>query len=771
MSVLSFPRVYFKGFMCWDPATANNNDYFPTYDDVRVALNWDFFRTHEIDINTENYPEKFRPWATEVQTIDITQPDGTIRSTPAIPAEWNYFGGNAAYFVRYDDQAKGIKKQTLVTGGVLEDGTFVDNDPLIGKPVVLSGNPFGDPAGPSPGRLVDNNPVSTYDSQIYFKSLALGDATTGIAGAREHRMQARFLNFTRNFNIGAAGGASVTWQTCFAKGDGLEINNPGDSPLLKALEEALDAPNARGVMVEFNTYLNLYFQNGYFNDFQPQPKANDELPPLYRQALGNEIDLFSNPCYSRVAGVIGVWHDDDVATVPNGRYLVPTDAYLCNPKSKTPCWDSAAPQDVAQERPFKGATDVTSEENSDINVPQRNLKPAVQLGVSVAKVDFDHNILSLDLLNTFPEWYWEGEKADFGAVTIGVHQNDAFSPILSDGKPLQLTYAAYSQAAYERSAGLVDLHFDDSQETKIREGQLSFQVSPETWTATLGSGGYSSTSNKIVLTEVPLTAQVDRRSSYLDQNMETEISVEVRLKGAPVASAKILVAKYNPSDPPNASSPVAIIPAGGPQIVDFTTGKRKIVKLQTDNKKTEKIGTFETWVTVVDADDKGTAIVGLKAASAGFPVLVFYPFLDGEIEPAPAPEFTELGTGFFATLRVFPFDDTLVDKFVELWNANCTKPDAPEIAWNFVYNEILYVYDMLYPVMLKFMPLGQRDRVEGAIDQLLVLISSDYEEESTLAMPITRDLSAGKRKILRLWGNLVKRGYPTTPISKEAASV
>ena len=27
MSVLSFPRIYFKGFMEWDPCTFNNNDW------------------------------------------------------------------------------------------------------------------------------------------------------------------------------------------------------------------------------------------------------------------------------------------------------------------------------------------------------------------------------------------------------------------------------------------------------------------------------------------------------------------------------------------------------------------------------------------------------------------------------------------------------------------------------------------------------------------------------------------------------------------------
>jgi hypothetical protein len=35
-------------------------------------------------------------------------------------------------------------------------------------------------------------------------------------------------------------------------------------------------------------------------------------------------------------------------------------------------------------------------------------------------------------------------------------------------------------------------------------------------------------------------------------------------------------------------------------------------------------------------------------------------------------------------------------------------------------------------------------------------------------MPITRDLSRGKRTVLELWGGLVKRGYPPQPITAPA---
>ena len=44
MSVLSFPRIYFKGFIGWDPCTFNNNDFtaFQTFDATNAALNWSF---------------------------------------------------------------------------------------------------------------------------------------------------------------------------------------------------------------------------------------------------------------------------------------------------------------------------------------------------------------------------------------------------------------------------------------------------------------------------------------------------------------------------------------------------------------------------------------------------------------------------------------------------------------------------------------------------------------------------------------------------------
>src|SRR5262249_202569 len=167
MSVLSFPRIYFTGYMCWDPATGNNNQDFPTYDDVHASLNWDFFTKNGINITPANFRTSFRPWLINNQTID---------GKTAIPGEWNLFGGNGAYFVQYVDPSKHIEGGSLITGGMLNVGERVANDPLIGTPVTLLGDPFGDPAPSPPGRLVDNNPVAVYSTQIFYNNMTFGTA-------------------------------------------------------------------------------------------------------------------------------------------------------------------------------------------------------------------------------------------------------------------------------------------------------------------------------------------------------------------------------------------------------------------------------------------------------------------------------------------------------------------------------------------------------------------------------------------------------------------
>ena len=76
MSVLSFPRIYFKGFMSWDPCTLNNNDWqeFPTYDGANAALNWSFLSGQ--GITQSNFQQTLRPYAITLTPDSVDQPAG-----------------------------------------------------------------------------------------------------------------------------------------------------------------------------------------------------------------------------------------------------------------------------------------------------------------------------------------------------------------------------------------------------------------------------------------------------------------------------------------------------------------------------------------------------------------------------------------------------------------------------------------------------------------------------------------------------------------------
>jgi hypothetical protein len=175
-----------------------------------------------------------------------------------------------------------------------------------------------------------------------------------------------------------------------------------------------------------------------------------------------------------------------------------------------------------------------------------------------------------------------------------------------------------------------------------------------------------------------------------------------------------------------------------------------------------------TAVTVLTADAKGIATVGIAAQAPGFPVLAFYLFAVGEPLPTPPPAL--LGPGvpanqmitnaIYATVRVLAFDSAVPSQFIALWNATHDKVRV----WNFIYNRILYVYDMLFSVMLKYVNLGDQTAVEEAVDDISTIISKALSKEDPSAMPVTRDMSDGKRMALLLWCYLVQHNYPATDI-------
>lgn len=497
MSVLNFPRIYFNGHMFWNPPTANNNDMFPLYDAVKMQMNWPFLKDY--GITPENAASTLMPWT----IAPIPKVPDYVLEVPGnygaggTPGEWNLFGDNGCGTVGYKDI------QSLVIGGELQNNSYISQDDLVNKSYQLVGNPFGSTAQ-TPARFVDVSPWQNTFTALYFDKLIIGDSQCGLTLNRQHRMLDRFLNFNWAGIFRGLSYATTTWQTCFPK-ENLEWVT-GSSVLLQTLKQQMEQQNAKGLMFRFSTYLTYYDKNGIFNDYPPfitHPTGDEdpakilaEMQAMYQKGLDNVADIFFNPAYSRTAGTLGLWFEDEFPTAPAGRRLVP-----------------ASPISVYKTTP--GDT-----------------SPLVQLGVISAQVQPESNILSLDLGTGFPFYPKDkaapvpvAEKFHAGDVQVGVRTNGQFSQVASFG------FDQYQQSAFDKRSGILDLTLTPDAISKLQSGPLELQLP-----------GSSPTT---AATQQMWTAEVVESASFIDVGDTKTLNIMVQYDGKPAANAEVWVAEYN----------------------------------------------------------------------------------------------------------------------------------------------------------------------------------------------------------------------------------
>lgn len=356
MSVLSFPRLYFQGYLSWDPNVTNNSSRLWDPLDANVVL--------PPGVTLDTYIQF---------VIDTSDRFGN----------WNIYGSHACDFVQFQSFT------STVTGGSTGEGTITSGDAVIGQPLSM------------PGRLVDLNPLTVDTSQYFFDRFSIGSLLSAPASQRMH---SRWINFSRNLNTGGdpriqiAGVAGVVWQTTFPSGS-LKLD-AGGSKLLGAFQEALALPDVRGLMVRFNVYRTLYFQNGVFNDIAETPQNEAELKALYEQGK-----MFSNPAYSVVTGTVGLWTRNDVPSVPNGRYLLPN----------------------------QGTTQPTG------------------LGPVVCGYNTGLKVLSLDFGAAIPELDFDLNKQSFGTLTVAAGGTTIAT----------IDESQYGREAYQKTGGIIDVPISD----------------------------------------------------------------------------------------------------------------------------------------------------------------------------------------------------------------------------------------------------------------------------------------------------------------------
>jgi hypothetical protein len=753
MSVLSFPRIYFSGYMEWSPNTTNNNDYLPTYDAADALLNFGFLNQQTPPIMLDNVQQTFPPWVIE-PLVDSCPPDPKHPSSHA-PSRWNYYGGNDCKFVQFKDFT------TVVKGGVLNNHSPASpSDPIVGQQLALLGSDG------TPARMVDINPASPFCTQIFFATLAVGSGATSIVTAAPPAGQALPRMYTRSFfvprntakDLIIAGAIGVVFQAALPT-EWIKIQNGGNSDLLASFDQALSAPEgqAQGLMLRFAAYTTLYYRNGIFNEIGFRPHNDEALLALYQKVQAGTIEPFVNPAYSVITGAIGMWDQGELATAPGGHMLVPSAALTPQPGSadlatlRTRGPIRLVGHGVAEDAPAAGG-EAAAASSGGLN-----------LGVIHAELNPDAPtpLISLDLMNAFPESDVAGTRYDFGSFDVGVLMaSDPSAPDLEGTFNVIGSFGSdqYGQAFYQANGGIVDVPFvqgvtPEDAKAWSDGGLLALRVQGQDQIASL---------------ELPLTVETDDRGVYVDQGATQTINLQVRYRdGRPPAGTQVLVAQYYPEPLTLGSGALGLLQPGSGGDGDVCT-------------ETPNVAYVSLPATPLPVDENGNATLPLSAVTPGFPVLAFYAFLAGKNQPTPQKQIIfpfqrydtfSLGSAFFSTVRVMSFDDDLICDFVDQWNLG--SPGPPPIppfdsggAWSFIYNSIFLPYDMIYPVMKKFVDLGSQSAVQGSIKRILALTSAPGVEGNTLYMPITRELSAGCREVLRVWGGLVEAGFPQRPLTK-----
>jgi len=217
MSLFDFPRIHVKGTIQLNPGTANNDDYAGA---ASLPASWGPFAGETLALIDSKMVEArtygmsdaaFIAWAQKAQTFDM----GGGRTKQIIPSEWNYYGAMDSKILA----AKVIGVQTGPGEPLTEADGSVELTGLLGADLSFSG-----------GHITDvNSEGSPPSTQFFIDGLKLAKGSQTFISGKPSKGACQWLNFYRNVNLTADGGAGgYVYHVIPKKGATLDIPGLGD---------------------------------------------------------------------------------------------------------------------------------------------------------------------------------------------------------------------------------------------------------------------------------------------------------------------------------------------------------------------------------------------------------------------------------------------------------------------------------------------------------------------------------------------------------------
>jgi hypothetical protein len=339
--------------------------------------------------------------------------------------------------------------------------------------------------------------------------------------------------------------------------------------------------------------------------------------------------------------------------------------------------------------------------------------PANGINSCAAVVDRRAKRIYLDLGNALPTATPGGPPVDLGDITLF-----QAPPPLPTQQPLaigQLPATTYTNPDwYERTAGVLALPPDRS----LTEAELDrVENNPLVIAVTPGGGPPT-----MAISEPPggVFVRADQFVFRLNPDEEAVVSLRATRFGRPYAHAPVVTVRYSDQLQPFSPSGEAPMVAT-PDTIEFP------VRTVTD--------------------DQGIATLAVRAADPGTP----RDYLDGQVYGL----YPVLEETIISPANPYPFNQWA---FITLLVWSGFEPDEPP-TWFGTIHPILQQYANLYPVMNRFLDLGNYDSVCDNLQLLELSFALDVDHPNS--MPVTRDLSAAKRAAILRW--LRERGDDGKP--------
>jgi hypothetical protein len=227
----------------------------------------------------------------------------------------------------------------------------------------------------------------------------------------------------------------------------------------------------------------------------------------------------------------------------------------------------------------------------------------------------------------------------------------------------------------------------------------------------------------VALLQTPLVVETDQRGVYLDQGEQKTMTASVYQNGQPAGNGvQVLVAQYYeaPLDPSNSFPYILVTQANQTKACLTLNGQPVQTIVQVSN---------------------GQITFPIKSANPGTAMIGFFPFT-GNTPPQPLPGGNNgfpgpQTTNYYAVIRCLGFDNALL-----------SLPDN-QVTWKNTYEKVLQVYNLVYPEMSRIRDLSDLNVVKGMAEQILAATKYPANFEWTMFMPVTREMSAGKRNLLQ----------------------